>query len=307
MDSEALKTFVTVHREGGFSNAAAALNRSQPAISRRIALLEEELGAPLFERVAGGVTLSAAGRQLLAHAERALAALGDASAAIAALKNKGAGSVALALVGTLAGSTLTPVLKRFAAEHPQVDLTISTATSAGVSGLVRSGEATIGLRYLDDASPDLDCKEIAAETLCVVCASDHQRANEKVNSLKLLRHERWFAFPSAWENRETHAGNVFAQFRACGVAEILCSSVDSLTAQKRLIEAGFGLALLPESAIEEEVRDGSLAIIAVEGLRLANPICRLVRKGGYLAPAAQHLLDALEERPQVSARKLRRS
>ena len=53
MDSDALGTFLAVHRRGGISNAAKFLHRSQPAISRRIALLEQELGVPLFERVAG--------------------------------------------------------------------------------------------------------------------------------------------------------------------------------------------------------------------------------------------------------------
>ena len=63
MDSDALDTFLTVHRKGGVSNAARALHRSQPAISRRIALLERELGVPLFERVAGRTRLSDAGRR----------------------------------------------------------------------------------------------------------------------------------------------------------------------------------------------------------------------------------------------------
>src|SRR5262249_56819929 len=68
VDSDALNTFLTVHRRGSVSNAAQALHRSHPAISRRIALLEQELGVPLFERVAGPTRLSAAGRVMVPSA-----------------------------------------------------------------------------------------------------------------------------------------------------------------------------------------------------------------------------------------------
>ena len=78
-------TFLTVHRRGGISNAAKALHRSQPAISRRIALLEQELGMPLFERVAGRTMLSDAGRVMVPYAERAVAAAQDAENAVRAL------------------------------------------------------------------------------------------------------------------------------------------------------------------------------------------------------------------------------
>src|SRR5262245_26898140 len=147
MDSDALRTFLTVHREGGVSRAARALHRTQPAISRRIALLEQELGVPLFERVAGRSVLSDAGRVMVPYAERAVAATQDAENAVRALAKPNAGAVALAVVGTLAGGRLSAILKRFSAGHPEVELSLRTATSAEVSDLVRRGEATIGLRY----------------------------------------------------------------------------------------------------------------------------------------------------------------
>ncbi|RUX91168.1 MULTISPECIES: LysR family transcriptional regulator [unclassified Mesorhizobium] len=67
MDAEALNTFLTVYRQRGFSNAARVLNRTQPAISHRISLLEQELGIPLFERMSTGIALSQAGRVLLPY------------------------------------------------------------------------------------------------------------------------------------------------------------------------------------------------------------------------------------------------
>ena len=141
MDSDALNTFLMVHRLGGISNAAKALHRSQPAISRRIALLEQELGVPLFDRVAGRTMLSDAGRVMVPYAERAVAAAQDAENAVRALARPDSGPVALAVVGTLAGGRLSAIMKRFATEHPAVNLSLRTATSAEVSGLIARGEA----------------------------------------------------------------------------------------------------------------------------------------------------------------------
>jgi len=101
MDSDALLTFVTIYQANGFSGAARVLGRTQPAISRRIALLEEQLGMPVFERASSGVVLSEVGRVLLPHAERVLAALRDAESAMEALRTGTAGKVSIAAVGTL--------------------------------------------------------------------------------------------------------------------------------------------------------------------------------------------------------------
>src|SRR5262249_52982240 len=143
IDTEALRTFIAVHRQKGFSGAARMLHRTQPAISNRIRLLEQELGAPLFERAANGIMLSQAGRVLLPRAEAIVAALGDAEHAVLGLRKDATGPIDLAIVGTLAGTNLTGAFKRFAAHHPNVELNLRTARSMEVSELVRNGEATI--------------------------------------------------------------------------------------------------------------------------------------------------------------------
>jgi len=295
MDAESLRTFLAIHATGGFSSAASRLNRSQPAISRRIALLEDELGVPLFERVHGGVRLSDAGQVLLPHARLAMAAMQDCETAIAELRSGTGGPLSVAAVGTLAGANLTPILERFSSAHPRTELTLRTATSAEVSDLVRSGEATIGLRYHRDASPDLDCGELCSEPLQVVCGPKHPLAGRRIASLRKLAGERWLLFPNARRLPETSADNLFAQFQVLGIADLRWMPVDSLTAQKRLVEAGYGLAVLPTSAINEELRSGSLAAIRVTGVRLSNPVCLVTRRDGYLSPLALALIELLQD------------
>jgi DNA-binding transcriptional LysR family regulator len=70
--------------------------------------------------------------------------------------------------------------------------------------------------------------------------------------------------------------------------------VDSLTAQKRLIEAGFGISLMPESSISEERKVKALAVIAVGDLKAANPVTAIMRRDGYLSGASGKLLDIVK-------------
>jgi DNA-binding transcriptional LysR family regulator len=309
MDSDALNTFLMVHRRGGISNAAKALHRSQPAISRRIALLEQELGVPLFERVAGRTMLSDAGRVMVPYAERAVAAAQDAENAVRALVRPDSGPVALAVVGTLAGGRLSAIMKRFGNEHPDVNFSLRTATSAEVSALIRRGEATIGLRYDRDRSSDLDCELLFAEPLQVVCAPDHPRAGRRVARLADLRGERWIAFPELPGRREISASHVFALFQTHGLGEIEWTPVDSLTAQKRLVEAGFGIALLSQSNVAEELGSSAIATIGVRDFVASHDVVAVTRRGGFLSAASRRLLEiiraelGLRDNSAVSRRK----
>ena len=293
MDSDALNTFLTIYRSGGVSSAAKVLHRSQPAISRRIGLLEQELGVPLFERVAGRTVLSDAGRVMVPYAERAVAATQDAENAVRALIRSNAGPVALAVVGTLAGGGLAAIMKRFGREHPDVALTLCTARSAEVSDLIRRGEATIGLRYDFDRSPDLDFERLFAERLQVVCAPDHPRAGRRVGRLADLHNERWIAFPEVPGRREIAASHVFSLFQTHGLGEVDWTPVDSLTAQKRLIEAGFGIALLAPSTVADELKASTIATIGVGDLEASHHIVAVTRRGGFLSAASRRLLDMI--------------
>jgi DNA-binding transcriptional LysR family regulator len=302
MDVEALRTFIAVHRERGFSSAAEVLGRSQPAISRRISLLEDALRAPLFERVAGGVVLSQAGRVLLPYAERAVAAMQDAQQAVRALSADATGPLDLAVVGTLAGSRPPEILTPLGAQHPKIDLSLRTATSVAVSDFVRRGEATIGLRYDRDGAADLQCEKLADEPMVVVCAREHRLAGRPITRLAALRDERWIAFPEVPGQREITAAHIQALFLVRGMADIPWTPVDSLTAQKRLVEGGFGLAVMPRSYIEEELVAGTISTIAVGDLRATTPIVAVTRRGGYLSMAARALLALLRQHYAAAGR-----
>src|ERR1051326_7395536 len=88
-----VEAFVAIVRRGGVTRAASALHLSQPAVSRRLDLLEREVGAPLFDRMRAGLTLTEAGRTFLPHAEAVLASVRDGLDAVRALDRPDTGHV----------------------------------------------------------------------------------------------------------------------------------------------------------------------------------------------------------------------
>jgi DNA-binding transcriptional LysR family regulator len=292
MDLDEIRTFVTIARERSFSGAATVLGRSQPAISRRIELLENELGARLFERLRAGALLTDAGSALLPHAEAMLANARDGAAAVRDLNAGDTGTLSFALVGTLANPRLTDALRTFTRRFPRVRLALQTATSREVGELVRRGDATLGLRYLVDDHPDLESRTIAREALVVAACAGHRLANGRRHAPRALAGERWVAFP-ARRSRESMVDFLERRLIAAGIDNHEIVPIDSLSAQKRLVEAGFGIALLAESAIEEELRLGTLRVVKVPALKAAIPVSLVHRRNGYLGVAARALLTTI--------------
>ena len=298
MELDQVEAFVTIVRKGGFTRAAAALHLSQPAISRRVRLLEHAVGAPLFERSRNGAVLTDAGRAFLPPAEALLAAMRDARDAVTALQAADRGAVTLALVGTLAGTPLTAALRRFRDAHPGVDLRLRTALSAEVSALVRRGDATLGLRYGADPHPDLLSTTLHDEPLVPVCAPHHRLARVRRVAPAALAGERWITFPPpGGGGAEPSAAAVERSLAASGVPPGERVLIDSLTAQKRMVEAGFGLALLQASSVDEELRTGTLAVLRVPHLRATVPIVLVQRRRAFLSGAARAVLAVLSAWP----------
>jgi DNA-binding transcriptional LysR family regulator len=289
---DGVQTFLAIAELGGFTRAAEKLHRSQPAISRRLNLLEYELGAPLFERVRGRARLTEAGRAFLPHAEAALAALRDGRDAVLGLRDGVEGTISLALVGTLADTHIVDALCRFEARSEKVRLVLRTATSHEVSDLVRRGEATLGLRYNRTDHADLVSLDAGSEAMLVVTAAGHRLAGLRDIQPEQLAGERWVGFP--FREGERGSGRTLArQLARAGLEDADVTFIDSLTAQKRLAQAGFGLALVPESSVREELRLGFLVALDVPAMRTATPIAAIHRRNGYLSAAAKALLALL--------------
>lgn len=292
MEMIEVEAFVTIAQAGSFTRAAAELRLSQPAVSRRIELLERELGTPLFERVHGGTRLTGAGEAFLPYARQVLAAVHDGVAAVRELDTGETGTIALALVGTLASTSLTGLLRAFRETHPAVRLVLRTARSDEVSMLVQQGQVALGLRYFPDPSPAVVSVHVEDEQLVVVCAGHSRLAG--VSEPAALAGVPWVSFPaSPGSSGEPFTRVLERQLLRAGLDDAELVAIDSLTAQKRLIEAGFGLGLLPASSVTEELRLGALRLLPIPALATSVPVYAIHRQAGYLGPAARRLLATL--------------
>lgn len=281
IDLDQLSAFVTIAERGTVTSAARKLHRTQSAISRRLSLLEDALGAQLFDRRGAALALTDAGRAFLPFAESALAAVASGRDAVKQQQAPGAGSVSIAIVGTLVEAPLAQALR----ELPSLALSVLTASSAEVSRLVRCGEANLGLRYFEDADGDLTSELLGLENLCVVASPAATPATT----------QRWIGFPFTRSFKEDFGRLLEQQLTAAGMRGAEVMAVDSLSAQKRLVEVGLGLALLPESSVREELARGTLVVVDMPSMATTIPIHLVQRRVGYKSPAAGELIAVLKQ------------
>jgi DNA-binding transcriptional LysR family regulator len=191
---------------------------------------------------------------------------------------------------------LTHRLRRFGETYPKVDVRLRTALSAEVSALVVSGEASLGLRYRPDPDPYLVSTIVYQERLIPVCAAHHRLARLTKVSARALAGERWLDFPpQSTPAREPYTASLAERLAANGLSAPEVVYIDSLTAQKCMIAAGFGIGLLPESSVTEELREGTLQALKVDGLRATIPVALLHRRRAFQSRATKTLMSLLSD------------
>ncbi|MDL2058420.1 LysR family transcriptional regulator [Mesosutterella sp. AGMB02718] len=147
MNLRVLKSFLMVCRTGNITRASELLHLSQPALSRQIQELEEELGAPLFLRSRRQVTLTEGGLLFQKRAAAILALAEDAAAEVRQALRSGelAGRVRIGVVESNAMKVLAREIGRWRAEHPRVEFEILSATSDSISSGLDRGTLDMGV------------------------------------------------------------------------------------------------------------------------------------------------------------------
>lgn len=171
MDVDQLRYFLRVAERQSFTRAAEELGVSQPALSRSIQKLEEELGRPVFERRTRSVCLTDAGTLLQARAQQALAILEDAKAEIT--DDGQSGRVRVGAIPTIAPYFLPEVLRRFSREYPKATLIVQENTTDALLKSCTQGEIDLAVLALPVPAKYLEVEELFEEELLLVLPPDH--------------------------------------------------------------------------------------------------------------------------------------
>ncbi len=172
MELKQLEYFRTVARIGSFSQASAMLMVVQPALSRQIAKLEEEVGSKLFYRNGRGVTLTEAGRRFLDVAERALDQLEGVCAELRAEKVVPGGTVTLGMPPSVSAMIGASLLMRLRRTFPDIKLHITDGLSGHVCEWMMSGKIDIGIVHESRQSSSLLLERLLSEALYLVGRPD---------------------------------------------------------------------------------------------------------------------------------------
>jgi len=295
MELRQLEYFVAVAEEANFTRAAERVHVAQPAISAQIQRLERELGERLLDRTRRTVRLTAAGEAALPHARAALAAVADIQVAIDELTDLVRGTVTIGTV-TSHSVDIPTLLADFHAEHPQVEITLSTDNSDALIENVRTGrlDAAIVSVGSDERPEGLDVEVVTDEAIHAAVAQADDLASHKTIRLTDLADRQIIALPVG--------AGVRHQFDAAcaraGVTPRIAFEASTPLALAELAERGLGVAIVPASV--PRGRDGLHALPIVPQLR--GRLVLAWRSGGPMSPAARVLVDRARRLLRVGGR-----
>jgi len=287
MDLRQLKTFRTVATLLHFHKAAQTLNYSQSAVSAQIQALEESLGTRLFDRLPRrGITLTEAGVRLLEYADRILGLADEAQSAVSGGRPEG--QLHVRMPETLSVHYLPKLLGDFQAAYPDCRLTFSTCTLSGLEKDLAGG--IYDLAFLIDesmSSKNLEVKYVCSIHLSFVGRSDHELVRKENASLQDLASQQLLVNRTDCSYRHM-LERLMADAKITPGAII---EINSVAATLACVAEGIGVAMVPDVAIEKEVREDRLARLQIMDGPLEAGILMIWHHEKFISPVMAAFMD----------------
>ncbi len=285
MDTQQLNAFLAVADLGSFSRAAQSLHITQPAVSKRIGLLEEQLQARLFDRIGRRITLTEAGRALLPHAREISASLRTAIQSVKDLEGETSGELRIATSHHIGLHRLPPVLERMNQQAPKVKLVIEFMDSEQAYQATLCGAVEIAVVTLAPQEDErLITREIWPDPLDVMVHKNHPLASQESVTIPQLSN-----YAAVLPGLNTYTGQIVLQlFEGENQALNTAMTTNYLETLRMLATAGLGWTVLPRSMLTD-----SLCSLSVAGISLERSLGVIYHQSRSLSRAAEAFLQTL--------------
>lgn len=287
MDTQQLKAFISVADTGSFSLAAEHLHVTQPAISKRISLLEESLNTRLFDRVGRQTLLTQAGITLLPHARRILADITHATQSVSDLSGAIGGTLSIATSHHIGIHYLSPYLRDYSTLYPDVKLDLHFLDSEIAYREIIAGRFDLALLTLPrEQDTHLITQQLWQDELTFVASPNHPLTRWEVLSLHDLS-----KYGAIVPDTSTYTTSLIKQlFDSQDAALNIDMVTNHLDAIKMLLGVGLGWGVLPERLI-----DNTLIKLPLSIAPIYRPLGYVRHKQRNLTRATHAFLDLLEK------------
>lgn len=293
MNSIQLEYFLAVARAGSFSGAARRIHLSQPALSKQLKLLEDELGAALFIRHLHGVALTPEGRKLFSRAESVSRIISDLPAEINDLSHAVSGELNVVCGYFLSRRFMPDLLKRLLRRYPGIRARIRETSSAEQVKRLLNGDADIGFGTLPRDTSGLRYTEIFHSDLVLIRSTESILAGKKRLSKREIAEHPLVSYPP---------GSILyeAVHRALKPfpPNIFMDSLSSTTIIE-LVRQNFGVALVPDYLIDPDKRAGIVVGGFESGERVSVGYTH--RADRQLPPAVRAFIEVIGEKFGINA------
>jgi DNA-binding transcriptional LysR family regulator len=285
MELEArLRAFAAVARTRSFSRAAEALFVSQPAVSKHIAALEDELGAQLVVRTRSGAALTTAGKVLADYVLRAEGLLTQAKQALATGVDAEDGTLTVAASPVQATYLLPDVLADLKQRHPGVVIDVRVASPAEAVDLVRTHRAELAVVSAIKPPPELHSEPLVEDEIVIVGAPSLASRRLRADDIEKL----------TWIVPNAHAADRAAEYATrAGIRQIFTLEVPGWEAVKRAVARGAGVTAISRMALDTELQAGVLVVLDVPAWRQAHNVTVITVRDAPLTPPAAAFVDTL--------------
>jgi DNA-binding transcriptional LysR family regulator len=292
MDLRQLEMVIAVADNGSFTRAGQELHVAQSAISRKVKMLEDEFGEFLFKRVSKRVYVTPAGETLLIYARKIFQDLRNASLEISELARLERGQLRIGAGMIACTYILPPVLEKFRALYPRIDLQVVTGPTNVLVSNLRANLIELGVLTLPIRYRDLKVLPLWTEEMVVVTSVKHPVLAKK-QSIKAeeLSNYPLITFP---KNAHTRAV-VDAFFRETGVTARIVMEAENVATIKPLIKMDLGVSIIPFRAIADEVKRKELHYLRIRNHKVTRQVGLVYQKSEHVPKVLSELIRLFTE------------